>query len=269
MQPTQLGSEVLEFARRALVDLERFTEDLENKRQGGYGQLVIGTIMAAASDVVARAMAEIKHQRPLLAVKLLGENSDQILSLLLEHQIDLAVGRFTHPMQHNEIDYEELGTEVLHIVVRKDHPFPRVRRLQLSMLEECAWILQPAPSLAREVIEHEFGQSNMKTPRNIVECASIFATLQLLQKSDAVTMLPESIVRDYLGAGLLVRLPLRIGRSLPGFGILTRRGESLSVAAMEFMQSLRRYATLPGQHSRVQGSLGTLPRGKRTRRGAE
>jgi DNA-binding transcriptional LysR family regulator len=136
MQPTKLGAEVLIFARRALVDLERFTEDLDNKRQGGDGQLAIGTIMAAASDVVARALADIKHRRPLLAVKLLGENSDEVLSLLLEHKIDLAVGRFTQSLQHNALDYELLGTEVLHIVARKGHPFVRVQRLQLRMLEE-------------------------------------------------------------------------------------------------------------------------------------
>jgi DNA-binding transcriptional LysR family regulator len=74
-----------------------------------------------------------------------------------------------------------------------------------------------------------------------VECASIFATLQLLQTSDAVAMLPESIVRDHLRAGLVVRLPLRIVKNLPGFGILTRREEPLSAVAAEFVQLLRRY----------------------------
>src|SRR6185437_15267583 len=42
MQPTELGAEVLAFARRSLVDLECFSQDLESKRKGGYGELVIG-----------------------------------------------------------------------------------------------------------------------------------------------------------------------------------------------------------------------------------
>jgi hypothetical protein len=37
-----------------------------------------------------------------------------------------------------------------------------------------------------------------------------------------------------------VRLPLAVGKNLPGFGILTRRAEPLSSAAVEFVQSLRR-----------------------------
>src|SRR5271154_6360635 len=35
MQPTELGVEVLAFAHRMLVDLERFSQNLESKRKGG------------------------------------------------------------------------------------------------------------------------------------------------------------------------------------------------------------------------------------------
>lgn len=248
MHPTELGGEVLEFAKRTLVDLQRFAQDLEEKRQGGFGHLMIGAIMGAAPDVVARAMAEIKQRRPRLAIRLLGETSDEIVSLLLERKIDLAVGRFSNPLQHNAIDFEVLGNEVLYIVARKDHPLRGIGRLQMRMLQQCAWILQPLTSPARHIIEQEFGQAGMRTPANIVECTSIFATLQLLQTSDAVTMLPESVVRDHLLAGLLVRLPLTVGKSLPGFGILSRRGEPLSATAVEFIESLRRYAALMERH---------------------
>ena len=247
MQPTELGAEVVAFAKRSLVDLQRFTEDLDNKRKGGYGQLMIGAIMGAAPDVVARATADLKKARPLLSIRLMGETSDEIVGLLLEGKIDLAVGRFSNPLQHNVIDYEVLGNEILYIVARASHPLVRVRRLQLAELGDCPWILQPLTSPARQIIEQEFGQAGMKTPANIVECTSVFATLQLLQTSDAVTMLPESVVRDHLQAGLLAQLPLTVGKSLPGFGILTKRGEPLCSTAIEFIESLRRYGALMGQ----------------------
>jgi DNA-binding transcriptional LysR family regulator len=247
MLPTELGVEVLAFARRMLVDLDRFTQDLDSKRKGGYGQLAIGAIMGAAPDVVAHAMADIKQKRPLLAIKLLGETSDEIVSLLTSRKIDLAVGRFSNPLQHNAIDYEDLGNEPLCIVARKGHPYGRFRSLELNKLADSPWVLQPLTSPARQILEQEFGQAGMMTPANLVECTSIFATLQLLQKSDAVTMLPESVVRDHLNAGLLVRLALNVGKSLPGFGILLRRGEPLSPAATEFVESLRRYGALMDQ----------------------
>jgi len=44
-----------------------------------------------------------------------------------------------------------------------------------------------------------------------------------------------------LTAGLLVRLPIAVGKHLPGFGILTRRGEPLSQIALEFIDCLRSF----------------------------
>jgi DNA-binding transcriptional LysR family regulator len=254
MQPTDLGAEVLAFAQRALVELQRFSEDLDRKRTGGYGQLIIGAIMGAAPDVVARATAEVKQERPLLAIRLMGETSDEIIAFLLQGKIDLAVGRFSNPLQHNLIDYEDLGNEELCIVARAEHPLAGQKRLQLSMLADTAWILQPLTSPARQIIEQEFGQLGMKTPADLVECTSIFATLQLLQKSDAVAMLPESVVRDHLKARLLTQLPIVVGKSLPGFGILTRRGEALSPTATDFIRALRKYGALMGQEQSERAS---------------
>jgi DNA-binding transcriptional LysR family regulator len=256
MQPTELGSAVIAFARRMLADLDRFADDLAIRRAGGYGRLVIGSIIGAMPDVVTRAIAEIKQRRPLLAVTLLGETSDEIVGLLLDRKIDLAIGRFLNPEQHNDVTFEALGYEALYVVARKGNPLSRLRRVELRELEQSAWILQPLSSPLRQIVEQEFGLAGMRTPSNIVECTSAFAALQLLQKSDAITMLAESVVRDHLAAGLLIRLPLAVGSSLPAFGILSRREEPLSATAAEFIQSLRKYgasARQPGGRKRRSG----------------
>jgi DNA-binding transcriptional LysR family regulator len=73
----------------------------------------------------------------------------------------------------------------------------------------------------------------------LTECASIFATLQLLENYDAVAMLPESVVRDHVRGKLLVALPVEIGKSLAGFGILTRKEEPLAEPALHFIDLLR------------------------------
>jgi DNA-binding transcriptional LysR family regulator len=217
---------------------------MQDKLRGGFGQLVVGAIMGAAPDIVAMAVIELKKRRPLLVVKLLGETSDELITLLQQCKIDLAVGRFSQLQQHNDIGYEDLGNEILCAVARKDHPLTHRDDLCLRSLSEVAWILQPITTPSRQIIEQEFGQEGIRTPADIVECSSIFATLQLVQKSDAITILPESVVRDHLAAGLLVRLPIAVGKHLPGFGILTRREDPLSAIALEFIASLRKYGTL-------------------------
>jgi DNA-binding transcriptional LysR family regulator len=254
MQPTELGLEVIGFATRILADFERFTQDLDTKRHGGYGQFVIGAIMGAAPDVVARSVADLKSRRPLLIVRMLGETSDHILDLLDGHRIDLAVGRFSRVLQHNAFDFEPLANETLYMVARNGHPLAEAPALALRDLADTPWILQPVTSPARHLLEREFAQANMPTPSNIIEANSIFATLQLVQKSDAVAVLPESVVRDHLNTGLLRRLPVEVGKDLTPFGILTRKGDVLGPVAVEFCAALRKYTkdlAQPSSHDSI------------------
>jgi DNA-binding transcriptional LysR family regulator len=242
MQPTPLGNAALAYARRSLADLTRFADDLENKRRGGHGQLTVGAIMGAAPDVLAMAVAELKSERPLLNVRILGETSDQVVQLLHRREVDLALGRLTTPLQHNDFDFESLSREAMRLVVRAKHPLAVKAELTLDMLMNWPWILQPITSPARGLFEEELARAGLTTPADVVECASIFATLQLLQNSDAVAMLPESVVRDYLRAHLLAELPIEIGKSLSGFGLLRRKFETLSEPAEYFIALLRKYS---------------------------
>lgn len=260
LRPTPLGNEVVAYARQSQASLARFVEGLEIKRRGGHGQLVVGIIMGAAPDVVARAVAEIKRERPLLDIRLLGETSDEIGTLLERHDVELAVGRFAHLLQHNLFDFAPLSNEVMQVVVRRRHPLVRRKGLRLASLMDWPWVLQPTTSPARQLLETEFADACLSTPSNLVECASVFATLQLLQTSDAVAVLPESVVRDHVGAGLLRALPVPIGGNLKGFGVLTRKGEALSEIAGVFVGLLHRF----GQSSASGGP--SRPTGKPRRR---
>ncbi|BEP36280.1 LysR family transcriptional regulator [Variovorax sp. V59] len=242
LRATPLGEEVVAYARQSQAGLSRFLEGLEIKRRGGHGQLVIGAIMGAAPDLVARAMAQIKRERPLLNVRILGETSDQVGALLERHEIEFAVGRFSSLKQHNTFAFAPLANETMQVVVRRGHPCARQRGLTLEALTAWPWILQPLTSPARQLMEEEFTSVGRSTPANLVECASVFATLQLLQASDAVGALPESVVRDHVRAKLLRVLPVPIGKDLKGFGVLTRIGEPLSETAATFIAHLRHFA---------------------------
>ncbi len=242
MQPTALGVVTLAYARRALAELTRFAEDLDVKRKGGHGQLTVGAIMGAAPDLLATAVAMLKTERPLLNVRVLGETSDQVVQLLHRREVDLALGRLTTPLQHNDFNFEPLARETLMLIVRTRHPLAGCKTVTLRELMDWPWVAQPVTSPARVLFEEELARAGLATPANLTECASIFATLQLLEKYDAIAMLPESVVRDHVRGKLLVPLPLEIGKSLPGFGILTRKEEPLAEPAEHFVGLLRRFS---------------------------
>lgn len=256
MAPTPLGVVTLAYARRALAELTRFAEDLDVKRRGGHGQLTVGAIMGAAPDLLAMSVAALKTESPLLNVRILGETSDQVVQLLHRREVDLALGRLTSPLQHNDFSFEPLARETLLLVVRSVHPLAQRARITLPELVDWPWVAQPVTSPARVLFEEELAREGLATPVNLTECASIFATLQLLENYDAVAMLPESVVRDHVRGKLLVALPLEIGKSLSGFGILTRKQEGLAEPALRFIELLRGFSR---KLAREDAALGASP----------
>jgi DNA-binding transcriptional LysR family regulator len=134
------------------VLLERFAADLTIKRGGGFGHLVIGAIMAAAPDLLAHAVLRLKSQHPLIQV-IIGETSDQILPMLEQGKLDLAVGRFSSPLQHNLFDFQELKREQLIFVARIGHSLCKRTLNFLNDLTGWPWTLQPLSNPTRILLE--------------------------------------------------------------------------------------------------------------------
>ncbi|WP_043527710.1 LysR family transcriptional regulator [Litchfieldella xinjiangensis] len=252
MQPTAVGEMLIDFADNALTRLDRCAEEVHRFQLGGRGQLTVGAIMGAAPDLVAQAIIEMKRQRPLLQIRLMGETSDQLIDLLEQGKVDLAIARYASAIQHNQFDFEPLGNETMITVVRSGHPLCSGDLPPLeALLDDWPWILQPMTTPARQALEKEFEMEGLVSPRDIIECGSIFAALQLVQKSDALLVMAETVLRDHLSAGLIERLSLAVGRTLSPFGLLTRKNTFYSEPIIGFCDILRRNASA----WRLQGGL--------------
>lgn len=239
MTPTDMGYDVADFARSILVRIDRFSEEFEAKVSGGHGLLVVGAIMGAAPDLIASAVAAMKAERPRLVIRLLGETSDQILDMLEDGTVDVAVGRFSTSRHWQLFDFEPLSEEPLRLVARAGHPLAGRADITLRELHAWPWIMQPGNNPTRRLLDGAFAEHGLGAPLNYVESASIFAILQLLQSSEAVAVLPISVVRDHINANLLSALHDPIGKQIDGFGIVRRRNEPLSANAEAFVEKLR------------------------------
>jgi DNA-binding transcriptional LysR family regulator len=244
-----LGRELLAFSSRVLVEFERLGGALKARQNGSVGELVVGTILGTTADVVASAVVAMKEERPQLTIRLRGETSDNVLALIEARRVDLAVGRFFETQRHALFDYEHLGEEDLCLVVRPEHPLARRRKLTIAELGDERWIMHAATNPARQILEAEFGKAGIALPSDVIETNSILTALQILERCNAVAMLSQSLVRDHVSRGLLRRLPVTMEARIGGFGLLTRRGETLSEPAANFAARIRMLARrLPARH---------------------
>jgi DNA-binding transcriptional LysR family regulator len=241
--PNALGEEVIRFAQTALNQLNRCAEDIAEKSQGGYGNLAIGTIMGAAPDLVVVSVAEMKKSYPRLRLRIMGDTSDQLIQLLDQGVIDLAVARRNIDNDRSRFDFEPLGNEKQIIVVHHSHPLAKNKALEMSdLIRNWPWILQPPTSPARIALEQSLERDMLPSPIDVIECSSVFAMLQLVQMTDALLYLSESVLKDYLRTGLVVALPIEVNEKMTPYGILTRRGTPITREMQHFTELLRRHA---------------------------
>ena len=178
---------------RRLVDFERFIADLEASDAGASASFVVGGIMGAAPDVVARAVADLKKKRPLLAVAHPRETSDQLLDLLQRRELDLAVGRFSAPMQHNRRTSSRSPTSSSARIGEEG----ATRSAAPDRSRSPTWWTGPgccssSPALRASSWRTSFAQRNLRTPENLVECGSIFAIAAgCCSRATAVAVLPS------------------------------------------------------------------------------
>ena len=244
MPPTALGEHVLRYAQIALNDARSFVEQIGSLREGGHGHLKVGGIFAATAIALPEAILQIKQRWPLLSIEVVEQTSNHLMEMLEEKKLDLAVARFTEYSQEQRYDFQPLAPEPFCIVVNSRHPLADAGPISLQQLVDLPWILYPVGTPIRARMELAFAEAGVALPRNTVDTISMQTFLQVLQRGPMIGMLPDAMVYPLLENGQLKALDTPLHLAPQDYGILTRKGEQLVGAALEFAQILTDNARL-------------------------
>lgn len=234
MKPTEIGQFVLQFAHESLNVAGKFTEELDHMKRGGYGLVQVGVTYGGA-HLLSPCIVRMKARHPRVSIRVLERTSDLLLEQLKEKTLDIVIGRFTGEDQHNWFDFLDIGATRMCVVVNPHHALLREKHLTLTQLMEWPWIVQPLTTPTRQLFEGTLADHRLSCPVNLVETTSIFMTLQLLQASDMLAVLPSSAVDAFVEQNLLAKLPLEFTRQIEDYGVLTRRGDQPSLMTAEFI----------------------------------
>jgi len=244
MPPTALGEHVMRYAQIALNDARSFVEQIGSLREGGHGHLKVGGIFAATAIALPEAILQIKQRWPLLSIEVVEQTSNHLMEMLEEKKLDLAVARFTEHSQEQRYDFQPLAPEPFCIVVNSRHPLADAGPISLQQLVDLPWILYPVGTPIRARMELAFAEAGVALPRNTVDTISMQTFLQVLQRGPMIGMLPDAMVYPLLENGQLKALDTPLHLAPQDYGILTRKGEQLVGAALEFAQILTDNARL-------------------------
>jgi DNA-binding transcriptional LysR family regulator len=240
MRANPFGHCVIRYARLMVTDLGALCQDMAEIRSGRGGHLAVGTIMGAVPDVLVPALEVIQAAQPKLSVDIVEDTSLRLLVLLDDGRLDLVLGRALVSEQPDRYHYQPIGEEPVSVVVGHAHATPRARSLELADLGGYRWIVYPGHMPMHELLQRELDLAGLSLPANVISTASTFVTVALLQRSDRlVSLLPTSVAELFARQKMLRILPVRLLSRQQTFGVVTRRGGTLSAAARELIGLLR------------------------------
>jgi DNA-binding transcriptional LysR family regulator len=139
-----------------------------------------------------------------------------------------------------DCEFRPVDDEALAIVAGRGHPLAGAGPVEFAALLDYPWILQPAGSPAREVVEREFDMHHEPMPRGLIETGSILTTMNLVDRSQMLGVIPLTVAERNAEHGLVALVDYTLGQKLPSYGSLVRRDRPLSVPAQQFLALFHR-----------------------------
>ena len=205
---TEAGQRVYEFSDR-IFDLYSEMENAVSDMTGEIsGVLVIGASTTIAEYMLPALLGDFKDQYPDVNVHLKVSNSDGIVSMVENNDIDLGV--VEAPVMNKNLVVEECRKDRLVAIVPPQHALSDNKQVRLRELMDDAYIAREEGSGTREVIQDYLGELGMQ-PSDLhvaMELGSPEAIKGAVEAGMGVSIVSEVTIHKELQLGTLVALEL-------------------------------------------------------------
>lgn len=237
--PTVYGNAVAMRARRLFSDLEALRDDIDSIRHGSAGRVRVGVLGSTATVLLTRGLALFKRSHPNARLELREGPHDVLMSELRAGELDVIFGRALTTA--DDLVFELVFEERFVVVAGPQRNFP-ARTLGLERLVDEPWILPPAGVIARQRLDSAFLAAAGRTPRNVIESASILVNQTLLQETAMLALMPLQVAAYYAQRGLVRRVPAKLPEILGTVAMLTLRDRPALAQVQAFVASIREAA---------------------------
>ena len=227
---TDAGEVYFRFARQAPQDLEEGKRAIHDVVDLSCGSLRVAITPTFTTYLVGPLIESFHDLYPNVMMTIREMPQVQMETLLVDNELD--VGIAFDEVQSLDIETQPLLSEVLALVVNRDHRLAQCRMTGVNMLNEESMVLLTSEFVTRAQIDRYFRQNRIR-PRIQMEANSLGTVIEIVQRTDLATMLPASIAinRDDLVAIELTPSELRRTAAL-----LRRKGAYQTMATRAFIE---------------------------------
>ncbi|GAB1479322.1 LysR family transcriptional regulator [Paracoccaceae bacterium] len=221
LRPTELGATLARLGARIRTANQEASVLVQRFRQGLAGRLRVGGSPIFMDGVVATMIAEFQSRHADVQIDQSYGYLDTLEAGLRNGGLDVAILPLHSSQVPADMDFAPLLSGNNVIACRAGHPLTRARGITLADIAPFAWIAPPANSPLYRDLQRalkSIGQDDFRVNFSGGTLASIQS---VLAGSDALTVLPYSVVFLSRRTVPLETLPLKIDHPDRQLGVLT------------------------------------------------
>ncbi|WP_440984191.1 LysR family transcriptional regulator [Shinella sumterensis] len=240
LQPTPLGRALADHGQAILTSARKASSLVEGFRHGRTGLVRVGGTPFFMDALIAGMVAGFQNSLPDVRVEQSYGYLSELKAAIVADRIDLAICPIDMLEEGSGMHFQELlpGRNV--VACRVTHPLLLKRKLSGPELLDFPWIAPPpgSPLLAdlRSLVL-SLGATETKIR---YAGGSLTSAINYMKESDALTILPHSVVFAYRNDRAITALPVEIPHPERALGLLRRSGDLGAPAIEAFSVHLRK-----------------------------
>ena len=239
LRPTELGLALAAEGRKVYEAGRISSEVLAQYRDGKSGAVCVGGTPFFFDGVISGMLAGFQFERPDVRIDQVYGYMNELLPKLRDGSLDIAVLPMRDSSIPDDIEFHQIlpGRNV--IACRTGHPLARRGSIKLADIGQYPWIAPPAGSPLYQDLRNVLQEIGIKNFKVSFTGGSLSATVNILAGSDALTVLPFSVVFMMRNQRSVSALSIKIGDPDRHLGILKIRSAKMKPAAQKVYAHIR------------------------------
>lgn len=203
VQLTEKGKQFLPYAQQILQTFQKGKLHIQDQRVRSH-ELRIGSTVSVSNYLIPDLLPKLRSLFPELTFKLLTAPSDELITKLLNREIDLAfVRKLVHPSVQSYPFYED----PIRLYVYEGHPLATRNRIPIHEISHQMLVFFECGSLDWQRVHRVF--ENLDNPPNIIFHADNSETAKkLVLQRVGICFLPDLCVKEEVRNGSLIPIEI-------------------------------------------------------------
>jgi len=231
------GEILLAYTQR-LFDLHEEIERLfGNLRTLKKGKVTVGATAVIGTYFMPAAISAYHRQYPGIDIDLRMGNSEQILRMILEREVDLGIAGMIRKQE--SLEGIPIHREELFFVCAPQNPLATLESVPLAEISNYPFIWREKGTQTLEIIKRWFRENTRGDfPHQNLSLANMEAAKRIVGEGYGTTVIPATAARTEIEAGRLRRLPVTAFELFVSYGLFYPRDRPLSRASVAFLETL-------------------------------